>query len=118
MKKPPPKDLKSKIAGQILLLVSLAFFMGGGFVMAARVVPPLLNVDMDQKVSGLGTVMVILFACCVLGIFLVYLSVTVWMLLARLFLPRDTIYAIMTSGPTWRFDHWLFNFICPDDKPR
>jgi|GEM_PF-2387614 len=121
-RKPPnnnaEKPLAGKLAGQLLLLSSLAVFMGGGFVMAARVVPPLLHVDMDQKVSGLGTVMAILFACCVLAIFLVYVSVAVWMLVARLFLPRATIYAIMTSGPTWRFDHWLFNLICPDDKPR
>ena len=88
-RKPPnnnaEKPLAGKLAGQLLLLASLAVFMGGGLVMAARVVPPLLHVDMDQKVSGVGTVMAILFACCVLAIFLVYVSVAVWMLVARLF---------------------------------
>lgn len=110
------KPLAGKLAGQMMLIASLAIFMGGGFVMAARVLPPIFGLDMDQKVSGLGGPMAMLVACWILAFFLVYLSVIVWMLVARLFLPRETIYAIMTSGPTWRFDHWLFNLICPEEE--
>lgn len=118
----PPRQKKKQppgmLAGQLLLLAAIAVIMGGGFVVAAHVLPPIFGLDLDRKVSGLAGPMAMLLCCWVLAVFLVYLSVIVWMLVARLFLPRETIYAIMTGGPTWRFDHWLFNLICPDDKAR
>jgi hypothetical protein len=117
----PPDDetpLLGRLAGQFTLVLIITIIMGGGLTMAARVLPPLAGLDMGHKVSGPSEAIAILVVACILIVLLTYLSVIVWMLVARLFLPRATIYAIMTSGPTWRFDHWLFNLICPDDKPR
>lgn len=96
-------------------MLSLTGVMGGGFVLAARVLPPLLGYDMDKKVAGIGDVAVMGVVFCVLTVLLVYLSVIVWLIVARLFVPRETMYAIMVFGPTSRFDHWLFNLLCPDN---
>lgn len=103
--------------GVLSLLASISGVMSGGYILAARALP-YLGCDLDRQPGGAGEIVALLTGFVVLTVFLVYLSVIVWMLVARLFVPRETIYAIMTSGPTWRFDHWLFNLICPDDKAR
>jgi len=116
---PPPDSGEAPAglaAGWVTLLASLVICMGGGFTLAARVLPPLAGFDMDEKISGIGTTIALLAAFCVLTVLLVYLSVVIWIVAARLFVPRETMYAIMTSGPTSRFDHWLFNLLCPQDE--
>ncbi|MFN7114956.1 MAG: hypothetical protein ACK4PK_11435 [Alphaproteobacteria bacterium] len=118
MKTPPPPEDENPLprqgAGWASLLLSITVVMGGGFILAARVLPPLVGFDMDKQVAGIGEVAVMGVVFCVLLVFLMYLSVIVWLIVARLFVPRETMYAIMIYGPTSRFDHWLFNLLCPD----
>jgi hypothetical protein len=118
MAKTPPEDenpLPRQGVGWASLLLSLTSVMGGGFILAAQTLPPLFGFDMDKKVGGIGEVFVMGVVFCVVLFLLVYLSVIVWLIVARLFVPRETMYAIMIYGPTSRFDHWLFNLLCPDN---
>lgn len=87
-----------------------------GALLIYRDLLPYLGVDMDAPVSAVMLFFVVIpLGALAVGL-LVYIGVIAWLILMRPFLPRATVYTIMTAGPHTAFDRWLLDTIYPPKK--
>lgn len=104
--------------GWTSLTIMMAGFLAGGSILLTHCAETYLNIDLDQKIDHAGMMFLGLLAILLAIIFLVYAAAILWMVVMKPFLPRETVYTIMTTGITTRFDHWLFNRLYPPPGPR